>query len=48
LMSAADFVRAMYIEGKQVLVFGCVLVWLWAGRGSWVGSVGYWGFREIK
>jgi hypothetical protein len=26
LMSAADFVRAMYIEGKQVLVFGCVLV----------------------
>jgi hypothetical protein len=25
LMSAADFVRAMYIEDKEVLVFVCVL-----------------------
>jgi hypothetical protein len=48
LRPAADFRHVRHIEDEQVLVLNCILDLLWAGRGSWVGSVGYLWFLELN
>ena len=48
LRLVVDFLHAMYIKDKQVLVFNFIFDWLWTGTGSSVCSVAFLGFLELK
>jgi len=48
LRLAVDFLHAMYIKDKQVLVFNCIFAWLWTGEGSSVRSAAFFDFLELK